>query len=457
MPFQTGQTDATLPTIKFQRSRSRFTTGIFSNPLKRNPSVAPRGVVGEDQTEIKIREAFLRKRAYERECYANGDDGNYVDDDTVDEEEIGAVEADEAAQGDAGCIGRRDESNEKEKLDNKGFQQRCTSKRSYLAQILQEAQSDQRRTVRNLEQSYHALRTSSRLLDQRYSTYIKSLEEELHARSWRDSQEVSNFASLVQYQEELDIHDEIAIRAQKAAAKHDVNPSYSAETSYRASMAHDRGRTNQPKPMREHQQTHTGEHSANLKVRPSLSDLQQPQGSWMVSPNSNQGHQELFSPIHDAAYQALAPRPPAQASRFTREQLMALGERARQRRHSPEKPAPPAITTTPASPTHPVERFRSTRTSRLNAHATVPAPQRNLSAAVGQQEGSLGIRASHEAPAKILSTTGPSIATAHEVHYYRPGVLGHFGGPETTKIIQVGFAAGNPGSVRRKLHKTPPK
>ncbi|KAL8952413.1 MAG: hypothetical protein Q9222_001690 [Ikaeria aurantiellina] len=85
---QSSQTNLALPVIKIQRSRSCFTTPIFSNALKRNSSIAPRGVVGEDRTEIAIREAFLRKRAYERECYANGDDGNDVDDDTADEEEM---------------------------------------------------------------------------------------------------------------------------------------------------------------------------------------------------------------------------------------------------------------------------------------------------------------------------------------------------------------------------------
>lgn len=47
-----------------------------------------RGIVGQDPTEIKIREAVARKKAFDRECFAAGSNGDEGDLDDVDEKEM---------------------------------------------------------------------------------------------------------------------------------------------------------------------------------------------------------------------------------------------------------------------------------------------------------------------------------------------------------------------------------
>lgn len=58
-------------------------------------------------------------------------------------------------------------------------------RRLHLAQLLREAHTEQKRNTRALEESYHALRKSTRLLEQRWERYCNELERELNASNWR--------------------------------------------------------------------------------------------------------------------------------------------------------------------------------------------------------------------------------------------------------------------------------
>ncbi|KAL8938938.1 MAG: hypothetical protein Q9216_003624 [Gyalolechia sp. 2 TL-2023] len=60
-------------------------------------------------------------------------------------------------------------------------------RRIHLAQLLREAHTEQKRNTRSLEESYHALRKSTRLLEQRWGSYCNELERELNASSWRSA------------------------------------------------------------------------------------------------------------------------------------------------------------------------------------------------------------------------------------------------------------------------------
>ncbi|KAL8952411.1 MAG: hypothetical protein Q9222_001688 [Ikaeria aurantiellina] len=331
------------------------------------------------------------------------------------------------------------------------------AKRCHLAQQLHEAHLDQRRNVRALEESYHALRTSSRLLDRRYSSYIALLEEELQVRSWRDVREVSNVAQLVQYQTELDIQNEITTLTQNATARQWMNKYYSAGDIHRTSAVNDSGYDSQPMPTDKYQHTLTGEHSAFPRTRSPSSTLQQHQGPWMPSPSSDQGYQSLSLPFHDATSQDRSSPPRNQAMMPIREQLVELSERARQGLRSQECPAQPSITVTPASPPQPRGHIDSIQTSQLNRHAVVASPRRILPTAVKQQEMLMGVRTPDQKQDQMLPPIGSGRPTTHEANYHRPGVLGHFGSVETTKTIQVGTTIGSVGSLRRRLHKTPPK
>ncbi|KAL8649207.1 MAG: hypothetical protein Q9226_005671 [Calogaya cf. arnoldii] len=61
-----------------------------------------------------------------------------------------------------------------------------TPSRIRLAQLLQEAHETHRYNTRKIEESYHALRASTRRLDVCYTNYCKELERELDVEHWKD-------------------------------------------------------------------------------------------------------------------------------------------------------------------------------------------------------------------------------------------------------------------------------
>ncbi|KAL8990143.1 MAG: hypothetical protein Q9169_008198 [Polycauliona sp. 2 TL-2023] len=61
-----------------------------------------------------------------------------------------------------------------------------TQNRIRLAHLLQEAHAAQKYNTRRVEESYHALRTSTRRLERLWSSYCEELERELGVDNWKD-------------------------------------------------------------------------------------------------------------------------------------------------------------------------------------------------------------------------------------------------------------------------------
>lgn len=73
--------------IKKQNGEIGYRGGIFTAKLERS-TPRPRGVVGQDPNELKIREANARKRAFDKECFAAGSSCDEGDLEDVDEQEM---------------------------------------------------------------------------------------------------------------------------------------------------------------------------------------------------------------------------------------------------------------------------------------------------------------------------------------------------------------------------------
>ncbi|KAL8764383.1 MAG: hypothetical protein Q9184_000088 [Pyrenodesmia sp. 2 TL-2023] len=76
--------------IKKQNGEIGYRGGIFTAKLERS-APRPRGVVGADPNELKIREANARKRAFDRECFAAGSSCDEGDLEDIDEQEMEAL------------------------------------------------------------------------------------------------------------------------------------------------------------------------------------------------------------------------------------------------------------------------------------------------------------------------------------------------------------------------------
>ncbi|KAL8908819.1 MAG: hypothetical protein Q9207_000545 [Kuettlingeria erythrocarpa] len=73
--------------IKKQNGEIGYRGGIFTTKLERSKP-RPRGVVGQDPTELKIREANARKRAFDKECFAAGSTCEEGDLEDIDPDEM---------------------------------------------------------------------------------------------------------------------------------------------------------------------------------------------------------------------------------------------------------------------------------------------------------------------------------------------------------------------------------
>ncbi|KAL8673453.1 MAG: hypothetical protein Q9168_002120 [Polycauliona sp. 1 TL-2023] len=81
-----------------------------------------------------------------------------------------------------------------------------TPNRIRLAHLLQEAHQTQKYNTRRLEESYHALRTSTRRLELLWSDYSQELERELGVINWKEVPRLSTGMGIVQKQQpELNI------------------------------------------------------------------------------------------------------------------------------------------------------------------------------------------------------------------------------------------------------------
>ncbi|KAI4117799.1 MAG: hypothetical protein LQ338_007497, partial [Usnochroma carphineum] len=78
--------------IKKQNGQIGYRGGNFTARLERSSprSNMPkaRGIVGADPNELKLREAAARKKAFDRECFAAGSNGDEGDLEDVDEQEM---------------------------------------------------------------------------------------------------------------------------------------------------------------------------------------------------------------------------------------------------------------------------------------------------------------------------------------------------------------------------------
>ena len=92
-------------------------------------------------------------------------------------------------------------------------------RRVQLAQLLQAAHHDQRRNARILEQSYHALRASTHLLERRWEIYCNELEHELKLPGWRTIAEGSFDVQKAIWYEAINSADQIPCADQEALAE----------------------------------------------------------------------------------------------------------------------------------------------------------------------------------------------------------------------------------------------
>lgn len=61
-------------------------------------------------------------------------------------------------------------------------------RRDHFRQLLHQAKTDNKRNIRALEETYHSLRASTRLLDRRWQSYCGELEQELRILKWQNNQ-----------------------------------------------------------------------------------------------------------------------------------------------------------------------------------------------------------------------------------------------------------------------------
>ncbi|KAI4274332.1 MAG: hypothetical protein LQ337_004026, partial [Flavoplaca oasis] len=88
-----SETPSITLSIQKQPSRSSLLRTLFpagtKPPTKRTPATAPlrhRGIVGKDPSELSIRAAMARKKAFQLESFENGDYGAEIDIDGLDNE-----------------------------------------------------------------------------------------------------------------------------------------------------------------------------------------------------------------------------------------------------------------------------------------------------------------------------------------------------------------------------------
>lgn len=319
------------------------------------------------------------------------------------------------------------------------------SRRVHLARLLQDAHADQKHNTRALEESYHALRTSTRTLERRWATYCKELEHELDAPDWQGiGQGPQYIPERQRYHQPRDLDVARLDEAEVAISEYQL----------RRTM-HDRTQTGYSRKDEYEWHPYTGEPVSSSSNRPRSNALQRPQPHDLASPPRNDDAKRPRLPTYDFASRSLEPQnppsrqsaesrassptvpklPARKASLPTREQLVALSEQARQRlvsAHFGALPiATPIINIVPPTPPESrqgipglQQRPRSVRA--VDATSSVPQSPQSDSPT---RPRLVGVNDHHDLSLRsspVNSTEGQEVQVTHEKLRYQPGVDGHW-------------------------------
>ncbi|KAL8773183.1 MAG: hypothetical protein Q9209_001859 [Squamulea sp. 1 TL-2023] len=315
-----------------------------------------------------------------------------------------------------------------------------SSGRIRLALLLQEAHDQQKCNTRILEESYHALRTSTRRLELCWMKYCNELERELDVSNWKDiTRGPTSVEEIERYQPELNAN-------RLVGDKFPDLPSADSDS----------------------WQPPTHEPPSPPHARPRSNDLQTPQPQHLTT--TVQGPREIPTPTHifplrynttPYSRPKLAPSelqgpqpvpastiniPKRHASLPTREFLVALNQQPRQEIPSTSYHRSPADPNRPPTP-HPQHR-NSHKAGRAHS-VDIPPPLPKLPHAYSNSNA-------NESTGKTYTVEGFKPPVTHETFAYEPGVYGHGGSPsngENAAMSDADLTRKHRSGGRARLHK----
>ncbi|KAL8895435.1 MAG: hypothetical protein Q9192_003642 [Flavoplaca navasiana] len=314
------------------------------------------------------------------------------------------------------------------------------SNRDGLAQLLQEAHDTQKHNTRRLEESYHALRTSTRRLERVWSKYCEELERELGVKSWRD---VSRFPDSIGMLEQHGLHLDVQ------QVEGDRFPDL---TSADSSSQHPS--TSKPP------NVCTRQRSNNLQIprfqpqpastiiqgpRPVTAPTQSFPSRYNTTPSSRQkpAPYELQGPRPISSSQIEIPK--RHASLPTREYLVSLST------SRPSNPQPQQRTHHPGTKLDSVEDVPPL--PKLDDAYFRSKKDYDYGSLTDGQKVNENHRSADHTPGKKYTVEAFKVPMTHEALTYEPGVQGHWGGPSNGKTEDQGMKR-KPGSVgRARLQK----
>lgn len=324
------------------------------------------------------------------------------------------------------------------------------SRLAHLALLLQEAQTQHKLSTRKLEESYHALRTSTRLLERRWLIYSNELERELNDRSRKDvpSGQANN----------EDAAKDSELDTTSVGGDTLLNQQYSYTSS---------------------QPSDTGEPLSSPRTRPRSNILQTPRAQ---PPSNVQGPREMLpatqtfpsrynttpSRSHDA-HELQGPRlmsspkaniPTRHASLPTREYLVSLNEQSGRQSSTNASSihlTSPKGLNRPPTP-HPQHHHISGRAEpdRVNVPPPIP-PIPSLQYTNSYVRSRPGLTTTDQVPGRVYTVEQFQPPMTHETLTYEPGVQGHWGGPSvegnSLNAGHGGITRGQGSGGRTRLQK----
>ncbi|KAL8854289.1 MAG: hypothetical protein Q9221_001003 [Calogaya cf. arnoldii] len=353
-----------------------------------------------------------------------------------------------------------------------------TPSRIRLAQLLQEAHETHRYNTRKIEESYHALRASTRRLDVCYTNYCKELERELDVEHWKDlPRGPPNIEVLEQHQPVTNVD-------RTGGEKFPDLPSPERSSRHPPCSSTPRARprsSNLPPPQPQPQHSSPNVQGPRAMAEPT-NTFPSP---YKTAPSSRQRpapyEHELQGPRPIASPTDVTPR--RHASLPTREYLVALSTNGPLDSHPPQqkhinRASAPDATERPRHSSQPVDAYYHSNEHRGSEHRgsgnahygnanhrdTYHGHANHGNGDYSNAEHGSANRGyanhDHAHHGSTNQTTGQKYTVdafknpmTHEALNYQPGVQGHWGSPSTGQYEDQGSTRNHGSSGRARLHK----
>lgn len=312
-----------------------------------------------------------------------------------------------------------------------------TPDRTRLAQLLQEAQETQKYNTRRVEESYHALRTSTRRLELCWTNYCNELERELDVNNRKDiPRGPDSIEAIKQYQPDLDVN-----RTGRDKFPDLPSPERSSRRppTGKPPSTHARPRSNNLQ-THQHQETSPNVHGPRAIPAPTHTFPSRynttPSSRPKLAPCELQGSRPISASKINI--------PKRHASLPTREYLVALS------------------TSLPSTPHH--QQRNTDEAAEPNAMGITPplAKLDEVYSYSNANRGNVSYGNAHHSNAnqtigKTYTVEAFKTPMTHEALTYEPGGQGHRGGPSigrnTAKIEDQGLTRKHGSGGRARLHK----